>query len=245
MMSRYRGLMTIFVLFAAAIPAMGQEPAIREFLADYVKTFNKQDLDAVCGMWAENCTHVDRQTGQRCEGRAAVRNDLADDFKKQPKMRMAGTVDRIHMVKPDVAKVEGTVTTTVPDDEPSVSTYVAILVKQGDKWQFDSVEEMSLPRPATAADALKDLAWMEGTWMDESKDKPVVSTIRWSTNKTFLIRSFSTKDDDKVTQLGTQIIGWDPRSQQIRSWTFNADGSFGDETKSLLRLRSHRLRPGR
>jgi hypothetical protein len=27
---------------------------------------------------------------------------------------------------------------------------------------------------------------------------------------------------------GTQIIGWDPRAKQIRSWTFNSDGSFGE-----------------
>jgi hypothetical protein len=29
---------------------------------------------------------------------------------------------------------------------------------------------------------------------------------------------------------GTQVIGWDPLNGQIRTWTFNSDGSFGQGT---------------
>jgi uncharacterized protein (TIGR02246 family) len=220
--------MAVLLTVGATAPAVGDEPTVKEFLAAYVKAFNSHDLDAVAGMWAENCTHIDRETGQRTEGRAAVRADLADVFKKSAKARLAGTVDRVRLIKPDVARVEGTITTSVPDEEPTVAKFTGVLVKLGDRWQIDSVEESATARPATAADALRELDWLEGTWQDDSKDTPVVSTIRWSTNRTFLIRSFATKDGDKVNQLGTQVIGWDPRSQQIRSWTFNSDGSFGD-----------------
>jgi len=31
---------------------------------------------------------------------------------------------------------------------------------------------------------------------------------------------------------GTQVIGWDPQQQQIRGWSFNSDGSFGESTWS-------------
>ena len=27
---------------------------------------------------------------------------------------------------------------------------------------------------------------------------------------------------------GTEVIGWDPRTHRIRSWTFDSDGSFGE-----------------
>jgi hypothetical protein len=33
---------------------------------------------------------------------------------------------------------------------------------------------------------------------------------------------------------GTQVIGWDPRAKRIRSWTFDSDGSFGEESWSKL-----------
>jgi hypothetical protein len=48
-----------------------------------------------------------------------------------------------------------------------------------------------------------------------------------------LIRSFRVQlaDEDEPRQ-GTQVIGWDPRHKQIRSWTFDSDGSFGEGTWS-------------
>jgi uncharacterized protein (TIGR02246 family) len=219
---------SLFLFAFSAVGIRADEAAIHKFLRQYVDTFNKQDLDSVSAMWAENATWVDRETGERTEGRAAIRADLAEVFKKPKKTRLAGSVDRVRLIKPDVASVEGKTTTAVPDEEASVSQFTAVLVKHGDSWQIDSIEEMSVPQPPTAYDALKDLEWLNGTWMDDSKDSPVISTFCWSGSKSFLIRTFASKEGEETTPLGTQIIGWDPRSHQIRSWTFNSDGSFGD-----------------
>jgi uncharacterized protein (TIGR02246 family) len=228
-MSRLIGLVApLFLVVFAAVDLRADDAEIQKFLRAYVDAFNKQDLDSASAMWAENGSHVDRETGERTEGRKAIRADLAEVFKKPVKTRLAGKVDRVRFIKPDVASVEGQTTTAVPNEEPSVSQFSATLVKHGDQWQMESVEEMPVPQSSTAYDALRDLDWLIGNWVDESKDAPVVSTFRWSANKSFLIRSFSTKDGEKTTQLGTQIIGWDSRSRQIRSWIFNADGSFGD-----------------
>ena len=134
----------------------------------------------------------------------------------------------MRFINPDTAQAEGTTTTSVPGEQPSVLQFSAILVRQGEKWQIKSVEEMPVPTPTAAYDALGQLKWLEGSWTDNSTESPVVSTFRWSANGTFLIRLFSTKEGEEVIPLGTQIIGWDPRSQEIRSWTFNSDGSFGD-----------------
>src|SRR5262249_25831947 len=99
MMSRYRGLLTILALAVAALPAMGRDPAIRGFWAVYVKAFKKHDGEGVASMGCENGTHVDRQTGVRTEGRAKIRAALAELFKKPAKPHLAGTIDRIHMIK--------------------------------------------------------------------------------------------------------------------------------------------------
>jgi uncharacterized protein (TIGR02246 family) len=233
-MKKCIGLLGLFLLISLTFLAFAgggqkeQDTDFKKFFRDYVDAFNKQDLDTVSAMWAEKAVYVDRESGERTEGREAIRADLTKVFKQAEKTRLSGAVDRVRMVTPDVATVEGTTTTTVPDEDPSINRFTAILVKQGDKWLIDSVEETPLEQPATAADALESLAWLEGTWVDDSKDSPVVSTIRWSPNRSFLTRSFSSKDGEEISLLGTQIIGWDPRSQQIRSWTFNADGSFGD-----------------
>jgi hypothetical protein len=33
---------------------------------------------------------------------------------------------------------------------------------------------------------------------------------------------------DAILQHGTQWIGWDPAAKQIRSWSFEADGGYGE-----------------
>jgi hypothetical protein len=40
-----------------------------------------------------------------------------------------------------------------------------------------------------------------------------------------------TTADGEVRE-GTQVVGFDPRSVEIRSWTFQSDGGFGDATWS-------------
>ena len=103
---------------------------------------------------------------------------------------------------------------------------------QGDKWLLDSVEEMPLPQPGSSTDALKELEWLIGDWVDESGDIKVSTTFRWTANQAFLLRSFQVAEKDGVTMSGTQVIGWDPNAKEIRSWSFNSDGSFGESTWS-------------
>ena len=58
----------------------------------------------------------------------------------------------------------------------------------------------------------------------------VATTFRWTANQAFLLRSFNVETKEGLAMTGTQVIGWDPRGQQIRSWSFNSDGSFGEST---------------
>ena len=38
---------------------------------------------------------------------------------------------------------------------------------------------------------------------------------------------FSVTNEEGATLSGTQVIGWDPVERQIRSWTFDTEGGFG------------------
>jgi len=215
-------------VLSMATQAGATEEEVRKALSDYVAAFNKQDLPAVAAMWSENATHVDRESGRRTEGRAAIQADLATAFKDQPESKLAGRVDRVRMIKPDVASVEGETTYGAAEEDPTVNAFSAILINQDGKWLIDSIEEMPLATPATPQDALAELEWLVGAWVDEGEGTRVESNIRWTANNAFLLRSYTATSDDGATQQGTQIIAWDPRSKEIRSWSFNSDGSFGD-----------------
>jgi uncharacterized protein (TIGR02246 family) len=227
-------LLTMFCLMLTAGTAAADEEMVRKFIRSYAEAFNRQDLDAVAAMWTESGHHVDRNTGERTEGRAAIRADLEQLFQGPGPLHLTGTVDQIRFVTPTVVSAQGTTTTSAPDEEPTLSQFTAILVQQDGKWLIDSIEESPAAPAASPFVALSELEWLVGRWVDDSDEERIVSTVRWSGNQTFLIRSISseTAGNSAPTPLGTEIIGWDPRSRQIRSWTFNADGSFGDSVWS-------------
>ena len=206
----------------------GDEPAVRQTLESYVKTFNDHDAESVIGYWLEDAVHHDRETGERTVGRDAIAEDLRNAFDESLRSQLSGTVERVHFITPDVAKVDGETVFSQVDAEPSRSAFSAILVRRDGKWKFSTIEESPKPIPSGGYEALQPLAALIGRWRDQGQQQTVETEIDWSPGGNFLIRSYGISEEGVETGQGTQIIGWDPREQQIRSWSFNSDGSFGD-----------------
>jgi hypothetical protein len=96
-----------------------------------------------------------------------------------------------------------------------------------------SAAEKPEPSGHSAANApqtapLDGLAWMVGEWVDQGADATITTNCSWTKNRKFLTRSFQVATDDQVTLEGTQVVGWDPIARQIRSWTFDSEGGFGE-----------------
>jgi uncharacterized protein (TIGR02246 family) len=218
----------VLLSFAGSACVNADDAAVRKAMEEFAEVFNQRDAAKLASLWTETATHTDRETGERTEGREAIQADFAEVFSEQAEIKLALTVDRVKLVTADVASVEGQTTVVLSDSDPIESKFTAVLVHQGDRWLIDSIEETTLPLPATSADALKELEWLVGAWVDESEEATVRTTFRWSANQAFLLRSFTVESKEGVDLEGTQVIGWDPRSQQIRSWSFNSDGSFGE-----------------
>ncbi len=232
-----RRCLLVVMLFGIPGIGMGQEAepkkddraeAVKAMVAAYVEAFNKKDLEKVSAAWAEDCTVTDRATGERVEGRAAMKDDLKAGFEAQPDLRLSAAVERVKFITDGVVQIEGQTVIAGPNDDPVTSSFSAILTKAGDKWQIKSLEESAVPDPATPYDALKELDFLVGRWVDEGEGSRVETVFRYSANAAFLIRSFTMHTEDGVAHEGTQVIGWDPRAKHIRSWTFNSDGSFGE-----------------
>ena len=225
-------LFSLVAVLAACAPVSADEDGVRKMIADYAAAFNSQQIEEVIAFWTPQAVHVDRESGDRTEGREQIRADIAKVIEETPGNRMIGRVEQIRFIKPDVAQVEGRVTVGAPDADPSDTSFSAILVQQNGRWMFDSIEERSVAVPDNAGEALADLQWLVGRWIDTSDEVQVDTVFRWTNNGNFLLRSYSVSLPGIVSRQGTQIIGWDPRSNEIRSWSFNSDGSFGDGTWS-------------
>lgn len=233
-MNRFFLLLLVLSMFFAT-PALlrsqsneGTNQEIEAAIRSYVTAFNDQKIEDLANMWAPECVHTNRETGEKTLGRETIKKDLAEAFSAPAKMRLSGQIQSIRVIRPEVVMVDGETTVSSSEIEPITTQFSAVLVKNDGKWQIDSMEEMPLAIAPGAAEALAELGWLEGTWVDNAPGSQVLSSVRWSTNKTFLIRSMTEETEGVVSNLGTQIIGWDPRARQIRSWVFNADGSFGE-----------------
>src|SRR5262245_46521476 len=93
--------------------------AVRKTLRAYAQAFNKNDAEAVAAHWTAKGVYVDRDTGERTEGREAIQADLAKLFKDHRGARLTANVTGVRFVKPDVAMVEGTSTVFRPGEEPN------------------------------------------------------------------------------------------------------------------------------
>ena len=84
----------------------------------------------------------------------------------------------------------------------------------------------------TPENPLNELAWMVGDWIDADEHAAIETSVKWSRNDAFLIRSFRVSNLTAEPLSGMQIIAWDPAEKHIRSWTYDSRGGFGEESWS-------------
>ena len=114
-------------------------------------------------------------------------------------------------------------------DVPAEPRSTLVLVRHDGQWLLESVRD-TLNYEASNSRHLKPLEWLVGDWRNEpaaAGGASVHSNCQWADNQSFLIRRFSTALPGQPAVNGTEVIGWDPREHQIRSWDFGSDGGFG------------------
>jgi uncharacterized protein (TIGR02246 family) len=199
---------------------------IRASADSFTKAFNTGDAKAVAALWTPDGTETDEQ-GETFKGRQAIEDEYAKVFKAAPGARIAIEVHSVDFPAPNIAVEDGIATVTSKDAPSSSSRYTAIHVQQpGGGWLMANVHET----PALAksgADALNLLDWLVGKWQTKSDDVVAESDIHWLADKTFLERVYTVRKGGAIVGSGKQLIGWDPREGQIRSWSFDASGGYG------------------
>ena len=55
----------------------------------------------------------------------------------------------------------------------------------------------------------------------------IAATAKWIEKKQFVELKYSNTADGQLELSGTQIFGWDPREQHVKSWHFGSGGNFG------------------
>lgn len=214
-------------LFAQQQTMTADEKQIRTAVVGFVDQYNNHKADAVAALFAPSARMMFAD-GTEVNGREEIQKTFADVFATRPQTLISVVVDSIRFLTPDVAVEEGT-TSLFPDGETLTSSgrYTVVHVKQGGRWAMQSVRVIQEDSISPYGE-LQALEWLVGDWIDEGRTDVVEATFRWDDNKSFLLKDFRVIREGEVVLKGTQRIGWDPQSKQVRSWIFDSQGGFGE-----------------
>ncbi len=199
----------------AAIQAAGQS---------FLKAYMAGDARAMAAHWTDNGEYL-AEDGTALRGRANIAKAYAELFgKKQGETRAEMERTSLRFPSKDTAITEGYFKVQNDKSAPVVSKYSVLHVRENGQWLMAVVREW--PSEATS---LRDLDWLIGTWVAKRNDTEVRTTYEWWGQTRFIRVNITLKQADH-TVTGFQMIARDGATGQLRSWTFDAEGNFGEAT---------------
>jgi uncharacterized protein (TIGR02246 family) len=199
--------------------------AIQAQMEGFLKAFESGDAERVASFWTAGGELIG-DDGSVHRGRAAIAKAYRELFGTKEKRQAEIQRESLRFPSRDTAIEEGHFKVRVGKEEPTASRYSVLHVREGDKWLMAVVREW----PAETV-SLRDLEWLIGTWVAKRDDAEVHTTYEWMWNKSFIRVQFSIRQKER-TLSGFQMIGQDVASGELRSWTFESEGGFGEATWS-------------
>jgi uncharacterized protein (TIGR02246 family) len=240
MKTRLLGTLALLaMLFAVAGPSGSAQPAKNDPKEEaalfkkaeaFVDAFHKGDAKALAGFWTPDGDYTD-QHGKLRQGREAIEKVFHDFFAEHKGLKLRISITNLRFVTPDVA-IEDGITEVLSADggPPSRARYTIVHVKKDGQWFLSSVRD-AVYAPPTHYDQLRELEWLVGSWAGENgKGETARATFAWAENQNFIVASITTTFKSISIGGATQWIGWDASTKEIRSWTFETGGGFGEGT---------------
>ncbi len=223
-------------LLALGAPAIAQEPpappvvserpqdeaAIKARVAQFVQAFTDGDAQAAASVFAEDA-RIEAIDGNVVQGRPAITEHYDEYLADAKGAKLTVTPESYRFVGPDAALATGRMVVAHPDGDVEANRFQALFIRHDGQWWLGDVRDLP-DTPSSPAERLKELEWLIGEWVDESDDSTVHTSCDWDANHVFLIREFVIEVKGERALSGTQRIGWDPASGQIKSWVFDAEG---------------------
>jgi uncharacterized protein (TIGR02246 family) len=237
-MSRHFSLLPLVIFLAApvSIPAAeraGEQSAereIRKAIAALEESFNRSDAKSLAACWTPDGEFISTR-GQRFAGREKIEGAYREFLAAHKDSKLRLNLVSCRLVAEDVAMADLVAEMTpAPEGLEAEPACSMVLVKRDGRWQIGGMHEATSGASSRHI-RLKNLSWLVGDWDEEGAGGPdgvVRSNYEWTPGGSYLIRKFTVAGETAGASSGMELIGWDPRSHRIRSWTFDFDGGFGE-----------------
>lgn len=221
------GFLALAAAWALAPTACAQadrdDAEINAALTAYQAAYNRGDVDALMAVWSPQADFISF-TGQHYQGREAITALFRTAFAETPGRSIQLEVTHRQRLSDDTVMDDGVLQLNAPDGRIDRGRYVTIWGRENGKWVVRSVRDMPPLADPAPRDPLGGLAWLEGSW--RSADGQVTLEGRWRGKRKFLEQRFTIAGETPLEVF--VLVGWDPNSQQIRSWFFDTAGGFGE-----------------
>lgn len=215
-------------IYLDEVPAASKKEAdIRDALRRYVKLFNEKDLEQLSELFGRDFVYKNLESTGESAGLDEFLEKLKASFELEPSLTLeAQGSNQIVFQAEEVATITGSAILRADETPDEVSQFSVTLRSTDDGWKISEIIDQSteVTSSDSAGDPIDSLAWLVGTWQDDSPDQ-LLSTFQYLPGNRFLRRSITSAKDQ--TELGFEIIGYDPVVNLVRSWTYFSDGSFG------------------
>jgi uncharacterized protein (TIGR02246 family) len=205
--------------------AENTEQTIRDAVAAFADAFNKRDMAAFRAFWAADAEYID-EAGTVTKGREAIGTLFKRYLDAHKGAQLTLKVTRIQPLSADVAIQDGTSELKESGGTVDEGRYTAVWFKADGKWHLRSARDLpSEGGNAGAGSPLKELKWLVGNW--EAEKGALHLSVRPTLNGTFLSVDYKAKaGEGEMTVM--QLVGFDPLSGQIKSWTFDSLGGYSE-----------------
>lgn len=219
----------VVLMSSAAISAAEVSPAdksaIEATAKAFVTAYDAGNAKAIAALWTTNGEYS--LGNQMLKGRAEIQKLYEEHFRASPGSKMEVRIESVRSLAPNLLLEEG-VASVSGGGVNSASAYTAVHTKVDGKWQMASVRESEVPLPPEP-ESLDKIANLIGNWKAKGDAADVTVKFEWMHDKNFLRAETTVHPKGKADGLpgGMQIVGVDPLSGKIVSWSFTADGGHG------------------
>ena len=198
--------------------------AIRDAMASFAKAFEDRDAKALAAHWTAEGEYQHAE-GTQLRGRKALEQSFAEFFSKTPEVKAEVHPQALRFLSSVSAIDEGTVTIRRGPANPATkANYTALFVRESEGWRLAMLSES----PAEDKASIEDLGWLIGQWKSTpAGGAEIQTTYSWAAGKKFIHVQFTIKEAE-LSFSGSQVIGLDPATGVIHSWTFEANGGIGE-----------------